>query len=177
MDANQGRNYTYVPQQFVAGKYTFMVAYSWDLNSEEYNYAAMSDDYGVLPLPKGPDAEKYVNVACELKTYCIQKSVPKKKASAIMQLLGEAFAYPLDSKNSMKAYYQTKVQDAQSLEILMMLDQIQVQQVDEYTTLDIRGTDISGVLNSSTGSVPVRSSLESYKGAIQALLDEYYGQS
>ena len=58
----------------------------------------------------------------------------------------------------------------------MMLHELPVKQVEEYTTPDIRGTNIAGVLSSSDGSSPVRSSLESYKGAIQALLDDYYGQ-
>ncbi len=174
MDANTGRDWTYVPGQFAAGKYTFTTNYSWDLNSESFK--DMSDDYGVLPLPIGPDAKEYVNVACELKTYCIQKSVEKEKAIAILELLNEALAYPLDPDTAIQAYYQSLVKDRESLEVLMMLHDLPVEQVDEYTTPDIRGTACAGVLSSSNGSSPVRSSLESYKGSIQALLDEYYGQ-
>ena len=172
MEANNGRDWTYVPSQFSAGKYTFRTNYSWDLTG----VSDMSDDYGVLPLPLGPDADEYVNVACELKTYCIQKSVKKEKAVAIMQLLSEALCYPLDMETSIESYYQTLVKDKESLEVLMMLHELPVKQVDEYTTPDIRGTSCSGVLQSSDGSTPVRSSLESYKGSIQALLDDYYGQ-
>ena len=171
MDANHGRDWTYVPNQFAAGKYTFATNYSWDVN-----YGDMSDDYGILPLPLGPDATDYVNVSCELKTYCIQKSVKKEKAVAIMQLLSEALSYPLDPETSIESYYQSLVKDRESLEVLMMLHEIPVKQVDEYTTPDIRGTSCAGVLSSSSGDSPVRSSLESYKGAIQALLDDYYGQ-
>lgn len=174
MDSNIGRDWTYVPSQFAAGKYTFATNYSWDLNSAEKS--EMSDDYGVLPLPLGPDATEYVNVACELKTYCIQKSVDKEKAVAIMQLLGEALVYPLDIETSIESYYQSLVKDKESLEVLMMMHDLPVEQVDEYTTPDIRGTACAGVLSSSNGSSPVRSSLESYKGAIQSLLDDYYGQ-
>ena len=172
MDANIGRDWTYVPNQFAAGKYTFATNYSWDAGYAE----DMSDDYGILPLPLGPDATEYVNVACELKTYCIQKSVKKEKAVAIMQLLSEALCYPLDPETSIESYYQTLVKDRESLDVLMMMHDLPVKQVDEYTTPDIRGTACAGVLSSSTGGSPVRSSLESYKGVIQALLDDYYGQ-
>lgn len=174
IDANNGRDWTYVPQQFAAGKYVFKTSYSWDLLSEKTS--KMSDDYGVMPLPIGPDATEYVNVACELKTLCIQKSVDKERAVALMELMTEALGYPLDPETSIETYYQSKVKDKESLEVLMMLHEIPVKQVDEYTTPDIRGTNIAGVLSSSDGSSPVRSSLESYKGAVQALLDDYYGQ-
>ena len=173
MESNAGRDWTYVPGQFAAGKYTFDTVYSWDLKGSTED---MSDDYGVLPLPLGPDADEYSNVACELKTYCIQKSVPKERAVAIMQLMKEALAYPLDPETSIEAYYQSLVKDKESLEVLMMLHDLPVRQVDEYTTPDIRGTSCAGVLSSSAGNAPVRSSLESYKGSIQALLDDYYGQ-
>ena len=174
MDANKGRDWTYIPQQFASGKYVFRTVYSWDLLGEQTS--KMSDDYGVLPLPIGPDASEYVNVACELKTLCIQKSVDKERAVAIMEVITEALGYPLDLETSIESYYQGKVKDKESLEVLMMLHELPVEQVDEYTTPDIRGTNIAGVLGCSDGSSPVRSSLESYKGAIQALLDDYYGQ-
>lgn len=174
IDANKGRDWTYVPQQFASGKYVFRLVYSWDLLSEQTE--KMSDDYGVMPLPIGPDASEYVNVACELKTLCIQKSVDKERAVAIMELMTEALGYPLDPETSIESYYQSRVKDKESLEVLMMLHELPVKQVEEYTTPDIRGTNIAGVLGSSDGSSPVRSSLESYKGAVQALLDDYYDQ-
>lgn len=174
MEPNKGRDWTYCPSQFKAGKYAFYLTYSW--TAEDQSYHQMSDDYGIVPMPLGPDATEYVKPACELKAYCIQKSVSKEKAAALVEFMNEAFVYPLD-EDSIEKYYQSLVMDKESLEVLLMLDELPVTQVDEFTTPDIRGTDVIGALEAcSKGTKPIRSTLDSYKGSIQALLDEYYAQ-
>ncbi len=175
MEGNSGRDWTYCPTQFQAGKYAFLLTYTWSAESQAYDN--MSDDYGMLPMPLGPSAKEYVNVANELKTFCIQKSVPKERAVALVEFMNDAFSYPLDPETSIESYYSTLVKDKQSLEVLMMLDKLTVEQVDEFTTPDIRGTEIIGALEKcSKGKAPIRSTLDSYSGTIQSLLDEYYGQ-
>ncbi len=173
MEHNSGRDWTYTGTQFKAGKYAFKMSYSWDAIS----FKEMSDDFGMVPLPLGPSAKEYVNVACELKTYCIQKSVPKERAVALIEFMNDALSYPLDMETSLESYYSTIAKDKESLEMMLMVHNLPVRQVDEFTTPDIRGTAVIGALEKcSKGMAPIRSTLDSYTGTIQSLLDEYYGQ-
>ena len=175
MDDNSGRDWLYSLTRFAEGKYTTNIN---GLSTTETYFKDMADDYGIVPIPKGPAATDYVRPALELKTYCIQKSVPREKAVALMRFMDEAFSYPLDMETSVEAYYSSRVKDKESLEMLKMLHEKPVKMVEEFTAPDIRGTEIITALEQcSKGIAPVRSTLDSYAGKIQALLDEYYRQN
>lgn len=174
IDPNNGRDWTWPLTQFAEGRYTTCLG---ALSIAKSNFKNMADDYGILPLPLGPDADEYTRPALELRAYCIQKSVPKERAAALMQFMNEAFEYPLDTETSIEGYYSSIVKDKESLEMLMMMQQQSIRTVEEFTAPDVRGTEIIGALqDASKGAAPVRSTLDSYSGKIQALLDEYYDQ-
>lgn len=62
---------------FVAGKAAFMVL---GFDSAANNLAVnMKDDYGILPLPKGPDATEYVGHYGEGRFFCLLKENSKTK--------------------------------------------------------------------------------------------------
>ena len=54
----------------------------------------MPDDYGILPYPKGPDAEDYVGIATNARNYCFIKGDPDiEDAAAILVALEAKFTF------------------------------------------------------------------------------------
>lgn len=178
LDLNWMRDWTYTPTQFKEGRYATTVQ---NFESAVSNFVKdMPDDYGVLPIPIGPSATDYARPHIEIQGFVIPKTVSKEKAVAILEFMDEAFCYPFDNqKEHIKNYYSSLVRDKESLDVLMMLQDYPIRVVEEYNCPDIR-TSTYGVgasfNNALKGDVSVRSALDSEKGKIQAMLDEYYGQ-
>ena len=138
----------------------------------------MSDKWGIMPIPKGPSAEDYVKLDAECRAFCIQKAVPLEEAKAIFQFINEAYAYPLDATEGMRGKYEAFCPDKESLNNMMLMQELPLRLVSEYTEPDVRTyTNFMGELNGmAEGTKPIRSTLESLAPTIQATLDEYYGQ-
>ena len=141
----------------------------------------MTDAWGIMPLPIGPSATDYVKLDNECKSFCIQKAVDIELAKALFQFMNETYVAPLAEEDVMRAMYQGFAPDKESLENLMMLQDLPLTMVTSYTTPDLRnytGNNVtSAIFGMANGTKPIKSTLDSVKPEIQGILDDYYGQT
>ena len=177
--ANDGKAWDFAQQEFINGKYA--TCHVGLYVAKDYLPEQMSDEWGILPIPMGPSATDYANLDAECKTFCIQKAVEKEYAQALIQFMNETFVYPIDITEGIEGYYKSFCPDKESLENLMLIQQLPLTLVTEFTSPDLRSYDTANIMGDlggmSTGSKPIRSTLDSMAPAIQAMLDEYYGQT
>lgn len=174
-ETNLGASWDHVYKLFQDGKYVTAPCY---LALFKQFQKDMSDDFGIMPMPIGPSATEYKKLDTECQGYCIQKAVDLDYAKALFQFMNETFAYPLDPVEGMKGAFESYAPDKESLENLMLVQSLPLTVVDEFTAPDNRSysgasIDFAGMMS---GTVPIRSHLESQTPSIQAAIDQYWGQ-
>ncbi len=178
-EANDGKAWDYCNNTFIDGKYATATIGLWI--ARDHLPTEMTDEWGLMPIPIGPSATEYKKLDTECKAFCIQKAVNEDYAKALFSFMNEAFAYPLDPIEGMRGHYQSFCPDKESLENLMMMQELPLTVVNEFTQPDLRnyqGNTITGSLvGMATGAKPIRSTLDSITPELQGILDEYYGQS
>lgn len=90
---------------FADGDCAFMYCESW-LVSQQLKSIANGMDYGMLPLPMGPDADDYVSNANNMLTFAIPSTNTKDldKTVIVMNALAKAVAGEEDDKEAQEAY-------------------------------------------------------------------------
>lgn len=140
----------------------------------------MTDGWGIMPIPIGPAANEYVKLDFECKTFAIQKAVDFELAKAILKFMDETYECPIDGMDAMRSMYRAFAPDEESLEILMLLQELPLTLMVEYTTPDLRnfvGKDMIFEINKVfVGSKSIKSSMDSLKPLIQGILDDFYDQ-
>lgn len=139
----------------------------------------MSDEWGIMPIPIGPSATEYKKLDIECKAFAIQKAVPLEEAKALFEFIDEAFAYPLDEEEGMRAKYQAFCPDKESLDNMLLVQALPLTLMSEWTEPDVRTYDssiMSDLNGMAAGEKPIRSTLDSMAPKVQATLDEHYGQ-
>lgn len=177
--ANKGTGWDYASKQFIAGKYvTCPVGLNALINTLP---EGMSDEWGIMPFPIGPSATEYKKLDAECKGFAIQKAVEENYAKALFQFMNEAMIYPMDYAEGMESTYKAASPDKESFEVLSMLQELPLTVLSEFTNPDLRNYSGNSATSSlegmSTGTMPIRSTLDSIKPEIQGILDEYYGQT
>ena len=174
---NIGSSSDQIQTDFINGKYATMFAGLSTIR--DVLPEKMSDEWGIMPIPMGPSATEYVKLDAECRAFCIQKAVPLNEAKAIFTFINEAFVYPLDETEGMKGKYEAFCQDKESLDNMMLMQELPLRLISEYTEPDVRTyTNFMSDLNDiAKGDKPIKSTLDALAPTIQATLDEYYGQS
>lgn len=142
----------------------------------------MTDEWGLMPVPIGPSATEYKNIAVSCNAFCIQKVVDLEYAKALFALTNDIFAYPIDALEGVRGSYESFCPDKESLENLMLIQQLPLYITPEFTRPDLRKyTDNTSIMNSltgaSNGTKPIRSTLDAIAPEIQGVLDEFYKQT
>lgn len=76
---------------FYAGKAGFAGLYGGNLDNENLQEMAGNGKFGALPIPKGPDADKYVMNMVDLDTFvCQTANTDWEKAAKVMNAIGAA---------------------------------------------------------------------------------------
>lgn len=173
---NIGSSGDQITTDFINGKYATVFG-GLDLVRDKLP-TQMTDKWGIMPIPMGPSATEYMKLDAECRAFCIQKAVPLEEAKAIFAFINEAYAYPLDATDGMQGKYEAFCPDKESLENLMMMQELPLRLISEYTEPDVRTYfNFMGELNGmAEGTKPIRSTLDSLAPTVQATLDEYYGQ-
>lgn len=178
MDTRMGVSADTVVKDFMNGKYVTMSvgrATMRDTLSKD-----MTDAWGIMPMPIGPSAEEYVKLDNECKAFCIQKAVDKDLAKALFQFMNETYVSPLAEEDVMRSMYQAFCPDEESFDNMMLIQELPLTMVTEYTTPDLRnyeGNTVNSSLNGmANGAKPIKSTLDAIAPEIQGILDEYYNQ-
>lgn len=167
-------------KEFLKGTYVTMPSGWSNVTTNLSQPDIMSDEWGILPMPIGPSATEYKKLDAECKAFAIQKAVPLDEAKAIFQFMEEAYSYPLDEEDGMRAKYEAYCPDKESLENMMLMQALPLTLQSEWTEPDVRTYDtsiMSDLNNMAAGLSPIRSTLDSMKPKVQAVLDEHYGQT
>lgn len=178
---NEGKAWDYAQKEFINGKYATCHVGLYVAKDYLHKEKQLAAEWGILPIPMGPSATEYAHLDSECKTFCIQKAVDKEYAKALVQFMNETFVYPLDPTDGMRGYYQSFCPDKESLENLMLIQELPLTMVTEFTSPDLRSYDTANIMGDlgymAIGQKPIKSTLDAMSPAIQAMLDEYYGQT
>lgn len=102
-------------ETFYDGRAAFAVLYSANFGENGVNNR-MIDDYGFVPVPHGPAADKYVHIIPDLDSYCLQYANQNwEKSCKVMAALGEKIVSPDELQTRLAGYFR----DSESLEMLM----------------------------------------------------------
>lgn len=92
-------------QTFYDGKAAFGCLYGAHYGADGAN-ARCNFDYGIVPIPKGPMADKYSYVIPDLKVFILQNTNKDWVTSCkIMQLLGEKLTDKAEAESYLKALF------------------------------------------------------------------------
>ena len=80
--------------EFRSGNAGFIIIDSWAVN--QYLKGKVSFDYGLVPLPKGPDAENYVSPAQNIRVFCLTSTAQKSGDLAKTVAIFNALADPVE---------------------------------------------------------------------------------
>ncbi len=149
------------------GQVAFYQTYSWVIAPYTVNLA--DDEFGMLLIPKGPQASDYVNAQNVHDGWFIQPMVENKEAVAAILT---DWLYPYDWKENTEPwmYFRNLVFDDQSLETIKKIDGRSVLALGEPATWfrdNILWNDF-GVNNNT----PARTFAETNKAPSQAAFDE-----
>lgn len=178
MDSRMGAATNDVTKDFISGKYVALSA--GRATMRDHLSKEMSDAWGIMPMPIGPSADEYVKLDNECKTFCIQKAVDLELAKALFQFMNETYVSPLEEEDIMRSMYQAFCPDEESFKNMMLVQDLPLTMVTEYTTPDLRNyegnTVVSSLNGMANGTKPIKSTLDAMAPEIQGILDEYYGQ-
>lgn len=156
---------------FMDEKVMFHLSNYWVV-SEVFSMG-MPSDYGILPIPKGPDAEDYVGIATNLKSFCFIEGDPDiEDAAAILVAMANRTALSDEEWVSQQVEY--SLRDDESGEMLQLI-------LDNPTTTTYRGVlgeewYYSLMQSVYDMSLTPRQAMEQAQQGAQAKIDEYYGQ-
>jgi len=156
------------PQMFYAGIVGFCFDYLERLQWQEY-YPGMTDDYGVLMIPKGPQANDYRSMVNWFGTSGVLKNAkdPDKLA-----LLLYALMYPVDTGTDWEVVYESYVRDERSLAVFDLITSRRVF-TPQYMGTDARSDFIYRMLPQIlTGAVTFASFVEEMEPAYNYFLEE-----
>ena len=124
---------------FIQGNVGFLTQY---VNRLQFsNYSKMKDDFGILPIPKGPSAKKYVSPISYVYGYAIPTAALKNddanrtKAKALAILIDELSkpAVPDAMMSKVKTtMYESLVRDQGSYDTLMAIDNGELSKSSNY---------------------------------------------
>ncbi len=151
--------------------------------SQDYYYATrffssgMKSDYGILPVPKGPDVAKdapYKGIYSDSRFFCLLDSVDRDKACRILDVFADLTKKP--SENSWeKIALKNDLRDSASLEMVKLCV--------ENPVIDMLGqvTGVQAVVNEAFKEAvmkgSVASKLASVKTQAQSSLDDQFKQN
>ena len=154
---------------FMSRKTLFHLSDFW-IVAEVFS-SGMPDDYGILPLPMGPDATDYIGLATNCKTFCFIEGDPNiEDAGAI--LVAMANRTGLSDEKWVEQQIQNSLRDDESGEMLELM---------------LKNTEITmphSIANPSDAmhqcvyamSLTPRQAMEQTQQSSQASIDEFYGQ-
>lgn len=156
---------------FMSRKTLFHLSDFWVV-SEVFS-SGMPDDYGVLPLPMGPDATDYVGVATNCKSFCFIKGDPDIEDAAAI-LVAMANRTGLSNKEWVSQQVENSLRDDESGEMLELMLANPV----STTYGDVLGSDWDALMRQCIYdmSLTPRQAMEQGQQTAQATIDEYYGQ-
>lgn len=135
--------------------------------------SGMPDDYGVLPLPMGPDAQDYIGLATNCKSFCFIKGDPDIEDAAAV-LVAMANRTGITQEEWVKQQVENSLRDDESGEMLSLMLQNPVTTV--YT--DQLGSDWGTLLRTCIYdmSLTPRQAMEQAQQGAQSSIDEFFGQ-
>lgn len=156
---------------FMARKTLFHLSDFWVV-SEVFS-SGMPDDYGVLPLPMGPDATDYVGVATNCKSYCFIKGDPDIEDAAAI-LVAMANRTGLTNEEWVAQHVENSLRDDASGEMLELMLANPV----STAYYDVLGNEWGELLRQCIYdmSLTPRQAMEQAQQAAQTEIDEYYAQ-
>ncbi len=114
---------------FVQGNVAFIANYLDRLDNQQgLGYGAMKDDFGIVPIPKGPDAEDYNAPVAFYEAYAIPTAAVKgdrEKARALAAIIDELckpLYTPAKEASSFRLQIESLVRDAGSLKVLQCMN-------------------------------------------------------
>ena len=117
---NDGETFT-DNKDFRNGKIAFIVDYVLRLYTPSY-YQGMSDDYGILYLPKGPKASSYISPNPWFNFLCIPVGVKNpKEVAAVMNAYLDPLIPAQDEEDAFTLQCESIARDQQSLDLLKSL--------------------------------------------------------
>lgn len=156
---------------FMARKTLFHLSDFWVV-SEVFS-SGMPDDYGVLPLPMGPDAADYVGVATNCKSYCFIKGDPDiEDAAAILVAMANRTGFT--NEEWVAQQVENSLRDDESGEMLELMLANPV----STAYIDVLGKEWDALLRQCIYdmSLTPRQAMEQAQQGAQATIDEYYAQ-
>lgn len=112
-------------QTFYDGKAAFACLYGAHYGKDGIN-SRMEEDYGLAPIPMGPDAEEYSHIIPDLKAFCVQTANKDWQTSCeIMVYVADMLTDKEAANETLASYFR----DEQSLDILtnILLPNAQIQ--------------------------------------------------
>ncbi len=109
-------------KKFLEGKYAFMLHESWTLNQQIKAGAQKAGiEYGMVPYPKGPNADKYYGSAMNARLFCrISSNKDYEKSAIIFNALARPADDIIDYDDDVQAdYFQSN--DKRSIEMYKLL--------------------------------------------------------
>jgi hypothetical protein len=168
-------------QAFADGTICFNWAGMGHINGPTQIIYNSSHDYGIIPMPKGPNATGYVAAHDDNDTYCIQST--NKDLEKVVPILNEWALIVNDTENYLEVLDDGRCRTEEDKE--MMIDYIipnfklAHQELPASLTIYVKELDYTGDLSiiidaASYGSMTPRQALDSFAGQIQSLLDEFF---
>lgn len=157
-----GAPWDYPQTQFANGNVGMFVGHWWMVDSILEN---MSDEYGVVLFPKGPQADKYTSVSTATNVQTIPETVEDKEAiAAIWDMRTDPL--PDESPDDWRIYFEDRLFDNESIEVIRML------QEDGLTIINPVG-NFSGLLQVTYDyNHTILNGLETPQAAISARADQ-----
>jgi len=121
-----------VHRAFNEGKVAMVWGEQWNTSAGDLNFQTTDIEYGLLPMPKGPDIDHYVNVLGGVRCNCIYAcNANIKDVATVLAVMGQYFT----DENWAESYCEQELQgDEEALE--MVLDYIWPNTVVDYSWCD-----------------------------------------
>ena len=158
----EGAEWDYSRTQFINGKVGMFVGQWWMVDSIK---EGMQDEYGLVLFPKGPKADEYVSHNSALNMPTMPEAVKNKEDIAFLYNL-RTEPLPDEDPEDWKIYFEDRVMDAQSIDVVEMLQ-------DENLEIFDPTSCFSGVVELSYGyNYNIEHGNQTPQEAISAIADQ-----
>ena len=138
--------------------------------AKEIFSAYMEDDFGLLPLPKGPDAEKNVGIIYDCNHFSFMEGDPDIENMAKL-LVAFASKYAMDLDTMLEEEYAPVLRDEDSLEMLKMMYENPVNSSFDSGWLSSAFTDAISDCTERLSKTP-KEAMDGVAALITAILDD-----
>ena len=136
--------------------------------------SGMPDDYGVLPFPKGPDAEDYTTIVTNSRYFSFIKGDPDIEDAATI-MVAIANRCHLTNEEWIQKQAETALRDDESIEMLELILNSPSANTSANSPLGLDYIVATNDVIYDMSKTP-KQAMEGIAEACQAKVDEYYGQ-